>query len=193
MRPDRSSRGQRARRSRRPPLAGPTAPGSTGAINGHATGKAVIFGPFRFLPAQRMLLEGDKPLPLGSRALDILNLLLERPGEVIRKDEIIARVWPNIFVDETVVRTHVSALRKVLGDNKRTKRYISNVPGRGYVFVARVPPEPATARPTKQPAGLPRRPKSARRSTESRRRLRAWWGATMSFLSWPAFFRGAGS
>lgn len=94
-----------------------------------------------------MLLEGDKPLPLGSRALDILNLLLERPGEVIRKDEIIARVWPNIFVDETVVRTHVSALRKVLGDNKRTKRYISNVPGRGYVFVAPVTSEQATRRP----------------------------------------------
>src|SRR6266566_3683644 len=138
MRPDRSSSGQRAKRSRRQPFAGPTPPGRTQAVNGDATGNAVTFGPFRFLPAQRMLLEGDKPLPLGSRALDILKLLLERPGEVIRKDEIIARVWPNIFVDETVVRTHVSALRKVLGDNKRTNRYISNVPGRGYVFVAPV-------------------------------------------------------
>src|SRR5712691_7142989 len=91
MRPDRSSSGQRAKHSREPPLAGPP-PASTQAVNGPATGKAVCFGPFRFLSAQRMLLEGDKPLPLGSRALDILNLLLERPGEVIRKDEIIARV-----------------------------------------------------------------------------------------------------
>src|ERR1700732_1190125 len=136
MRPDRSSSGQRAKRSRQPPFAGPTAPGRTQATNDQATGKAVTFGPFRFLPVQRMLLEGDKPLPLGSRALDILNLLLERPGEVIRKDEIIARVWPNIFVDETVVRTHIGALRKVLGDNQRTNRYVANVPGRGYVFVA---------------------------------------------------------
>jgi predicted ATPase len=139
MRPDRSSRGQRAKRSRGP-LAGPAAPG-TQASNGRATGKAITFGPFRFLPAQRMLLESDKPLSLGSRALDILNLLLERPGEVIRKDEIIARVWPNIFVDETVVRTHIGALRKVLGDNKRTNRYVSNVSGRGYVFVAPVTSE----------------------------------------------------
>jgi predicted ATPase/DNA-binding winged helix-turn-helix (wHTH) protein len=141
MRPHRSSSGQRAKRARQSTLADPIAPGSTQAVNGRATGNALTFGPFRFLPAQRMLLEGDKPLPLGSRALDILNLLLERPGEVIRKDEIIARVWPNIFVDETVVRTHIGALRKVLRDNKRANRYVSNVPGRGYVFVAPVASE----------------------------------------------------
>jgi predicted ATPase/DNA-binding winged helix-turn-helix (wHTH) protein len=151
MRPDRSSSGQRAKRARQPTLAGRTAPGSTQAVNGHVTGKAVTFGPFRFLPAQRMLLEGDKPLPLGSRALDILNLLLERPGEIVRKDEIIARVWPNIFVDETVVRTHIGALRKVLGDAKRANRYVSNVPGRGYVFVAPVASE-EQIRPSAVPA-----------------------------------------
>src|SRR5689334_21208144 len=114
MRPDRSSSGRRAKRARKPTLAGRTPPVIAAPVNGHATGKAVTFGPFRFFPAQRMLLEGDKPLPLGSRAIDILNLLLERPGELIQKDEIIARVWPNIFVDETVVRTHIGALRKVL-------------------------------------------------------------------------------
>jgi predicted ATPase/DNA-binding winged helix-turn-helix (wHTH) protein len=151
MRPVRSSSGQRAKRARQPPLAGRTAAGSSQAVNGHVTGKAVCFGPFRFLPAQRVLLEGDKPLPLGSRALDILNLLLERPGEVIRKDEIIARVWPNIFVDETVVRTHIGALRKVLRDNKRTNRYVSNVPGRGYVFVAPIASE-EQIRPSAAPA-----------------------------------------
>jgi predicted ATPase/DNA-binding winged helix-turn-helix (wHTH) protein len=146
MRPDRSSSAQRAKRSRQPPFAGPTPPGRTQAVNGDATGKVVTFGPFRFLPAQRMLLEGDQPLPLGSRALDILNLLLEHPGEVVGKDEIIARVWPNIFVDEAVIRTHIGALRKVLGDNKRINRYVANVPGRGYVFVAPVASgEPASA------------------------------------------------
>jgi predicted ATPase len=151
MRPDRSSSGQRAKRARKPTLAGRTPPVTAQVVNGHATGKAVTFGPFRFLPAQRMLLEDDQPLPLGSRALDILNLLLERPGEVIRKDEIIARVWPNIFVDETVVRTHIGALRKALRDNKRANRYVSNVPGRGYVFVAPVASE-EPIRPSAAPA-----------------------------------------
>jgi predicted ATPase/DNA-binding winged helix-turn-helix (wHTH) protein len=144
MRPDRPSSGQRAKRARHPTLADRAPPAPTQAVNGHTSGKAVTFGPFRFLPAQRVLLEGDKPLSLGSRALDILNLLLERPGEVIRKDEIIARVWPHIFVDEAVVRTHIGALRKALRDDKRANRYVSNVPGRGYVFVAPVASEEPT-------------------------------------------------
>jgi len=143
----RPSSGQRAKTSRPPPFAGPTAP-SAQAATGLASGKALTFGPFRFLPAQRMLLEGDKALPLGSRALDILNLLLERHGEVVAKDEIIARVWPNIFVDESVVRTHIGALRKVLADNQRTNRYVSNIPGRGYAFVAPV----TTVEPPRAPA-----------------------------------------
>ena len=150
MRPVRSSGGQRAKSSRQPPRAGPKPPGSTQAINGDAAGKALSFGPFRFLPAQRLLLEGDKPLPLGGRAFDILSLLLERPGEVVGKEKIIARVWPNIFVDETVVRTHIGALRKVLRDNQRANRYVANVPGRGYAFVA-----PVTAGETAQPSAAP--------------------------------------
>src|SRR5438309_586854 len=59
MRPDRSSHGQRAKRARQPTLAGRAVPGTTQAVNGHATGKAVTFGPFRFLPAQRMVGRDD--------------------------------------------------------------------------------------------------------------------------------------
>jgi predicted ATPase len=147
MRPVRSSSSQRAKSSRQPPLADATALGGSEVVNGHAAGKALTFGPFRFIPAQRLLLEGDKPLPLGGRAFDILSLLLEHPGEVVGKEKIIARVWPNIFVDESVVRTHIGALRKVLGDNQRTNRYVSNIPGRGYAFVA-----PVTAGETAQAA-----------------------------------------
>src|SRR5262249_14178425 len=56
------------------------------------------FGPFRLLPTQFLLLEGDKPVSLGSRALEILIVLLERPGELISKQELMDRVWPNVFV-----------------------------------------------------------------------------------------------
>src|SRR6202163_2720330 len=98
--------------------------------------QVLAFGPFRLLPAQRMLLEGNAPVRLGSRALDILIALVERPGEVVSKEELVARVWPNTFVEETNLRVHVGALRKVLGDGRSVGRYVANVPGRGYSFVA---------------------------------------------------------
>src|SRR5262245_37420916 len=59
----------------------------------------VSFGPFRLLPTQFLLLEGDKPVPLGSRALEILIALLERRGELVSKQDLMARVWPNVFVE----------------------------------------------------------------------------------------------
>jgi hypothetical protein len=61
---------------------------------------AISFGAFLLLPKQRLLLEGDKPVRLGNRALNILIALVERPGDVIGKDELVARVWPNTFVEE---------------------------------------------------------------------------------------------
>jgi DNA-binding winged helix-turn-helix (wHTH) protein len=96
----------------------------------------VSFGPFRLLPAQFLLLEGDKPLPLGSRALGILTVLLERPGELISKQELMVRVWPNIFVVPANLTVHISALRRVLRDGRDGNRFIINIPGRGYGFVA---------------------------------------------------------
>ncbi|WP_119271181.1 ATP-binding protein [Taklimakanibacter deserti] len=96
------------------------------------------FGPFRLLPARKLLLLSDQPVRLGSRALDILIMLVERSGELVGKDEIIARVWPNTFVEEGSLRVHVAAIRRALGDGQAGKRYIANVPGRGYQFLAQV-------------------------------------------------------
>ena len=59
---------------------------------------AISFGPFRLLAAQRLLLEGDKPVRLGGRAFDILIALVERAGEVVSKEALIARAWPAMFV-----------------------------------------------------------------------------------------------
>jgi DNA-binding winged helix-turn-helix (wHTH) protein len=98
----------------------------------------VSFGPFRLLPAQFLLLEGDKPVSLGSRALEILTVLLERPGELVSKQELMARVWPNIFVEPANLTVHMSALRRTLRDGRDGNRFIINVPGRGYSFVASV-------------------------------------------------------
>src|SRR5438874_8072111 len=114
-------------------------------------GTAIAFGPFRLLAAQRLLLEGDQPVRLGSRAFDILATLLERPGEAIDKDELISRTWPKTFVEDANLKIQVSALRRVLGDGQGGNRYIATLPGRGYNFVAPVrfekspqAPQPAT-------------------------------------------------
>src|SRR5271163_3228602 len=102
---------------------------------------AIWFGPFRLLAGQRLLREGDKPVRLGSRAFDILAALVERAGEVVGKEELIARAWPQTFVEESNLKIQVSALRRALGDGQNGHRYIVTVPGQGYNFVAPVQAE----------------------------------------------------
>jgi predicted ATPase/DNA-binding winged helix-turn-helix (wHTH) protein len=77
-------------------------------------------------------------LPLGSRALDLLIYLAERPGEVIAKQELIDRVWSDVTVEEGSIRVHVAAIRRALGDGQSGNRYIANIKGRGYSFVGTV-------------------------------------------------------
>ncbi len=105
------------------------------------------FGPFHLLPMQKLLLEGDAPVRLGSRALDILTILVERAGEVVTKEELITRVWPATFVDHANLRVHIAALRKLLGDGRGGDRCIVNIAARGYCFVAPVSRPPAPAAP----------------------------------------------
>ncbi|HEY3254565.1 MAG TPA: winged helix-turn-helix domain-containing protein, partial [Polyangiaceae bacterium] len=98
----------------------------------------LTFGAFRLDPAGLTLFEASKPVRLGSRALSILIALVERAGDLVTKEELLNRVWPDTFVDEGNLRVHIAALRKVLGDGHSGARYIGNVPGRGYRFVAPV-------------------------------------------------------
>src|SRR5216684_5102483 len=109
---------------------------------------AISFGPYRLLAAQRLLLERDQPVRLGSRAFDILAALVERAGEVVGKEQLIARAWPQTFVEEANLKIQVSALRRALGDGQGGNRYVITVPGRGYNFVAPVRrEEPSRASP----------------------------------------------
>src|ERR1700675_547791 len=122
--------------------------------NGLSKERAICFGSFQLLPAQRLLLEGNKPLRLGSRALELLIALVERHGELVSKEELMARVWPNTFVEAANLTVHVAALRRTLGDGRGGNRFLINIPGRGYRFVAPIkvskelaplPPEPVAA------------------------------------------------
>lgn len=100
--------------------------------------RAASFGPFCLLPAQQLLLEGETPVRLGSRALEILIALVEHAGELVTKGELMARVWPDTFVEEGSLRTNVANLRRILGDGQPGRRYLATVSGRGYRFVAPV-------------------------------------------------------
>src|SRR5580698_6403445 len=97
---------------------------------------AISFGPFRFVAVQRLLFEGDTPVRLGGRAFGILAALVERAGEVVSKEELIARAWPAMNVEDANLKIQVSALRRALGDGQGDHRYIATIVGRGYSFVA---------------------------------------------------------
>ena len=68
-------------------------------------GRAISFGPYRLLTAQRLLLEGDERVRLGGRAFDILTALVERAGKVVSKEELIARAWPTTTVEVAPLAT----------------------------------------------------------------------------------------
>jgi predicted ATPase/DNA-binding winged helix-turn-helix (wHTH) protein len=96
----------------------------------------IRFDSFRLFPARRLLLDGDSPVRIGSRALDLLIALINRPGELVSKAELVAKIWPNTFVEESNLKVQIGALRRSLGDGRSGKRYISTITGRGYSFVA---------------------------------------------------------
>ena len=85
---------------------------------------ALAFGPFVLNPTQRLLLRGDRPVRLGSRAREILICLVERAGTVVSKNELIKRVWPETIVEEGTLRVHIASLRKILGEGRTQARYV---------------------------------------------------------------------
>jgi predicted ATPase/DNA-binding winged helix-turn-helix (wHTH) protein len=97
-----------------------------------------LFGPFRLIVSKRLLLNGTTSVALGGRALDILIALVERAGEVVSHGDLVKRGWSDVFVESTSLRVQVAGLRKAIGDGRDGARYITNVPAKGYCFVASV-------------------------------------------------------
>lgn len=114
----------------------------------------IKFGPFRLISDQGILLKNDQHVRLGSRAFDILNLLVHNAGRVVSKQEIIEKVWPDTVVVEANLSVHMAALRRTLGSDGTNDQYILTVSGRGYRFAGKV--QPVTADETyaiAKPAG----------------------------------------
>jgi predicted ATPase/DNA-binding winged helix-turn-helix (wHTH) protein len=104
----------------------------------HATARGAAcleFGRFRLFTRQRELRLGDVTIPLGSRAFDVLLILVTAAGELVTKEELLARVWPGAVVEESNIQVQVSTLRKALGEERNL---ILTVPLRGYRFTGEV-------------------------------------------------------
>lgn len=115
-------------------------------------------GAYEVLAHKRLVLADGRPVHLGSRALDILLVLLEHAGGVVSKEQLIARVWPDSVVEEINLRVHIAALRKALGEGRDGQRYIATVPLRGYCLVAPISwQEPAKDAIRSAEHNLPRR------------------------------------
>src|ERR1700704_2321131 len=123
----------------------------------------VSFGRFHLDIGQRKLLINGVPAELKSKAFDILAVLASAQGEVVTKDELMAKVWPGLVVEESNIQVHVSALRKALGEARDRPVHLFTVPGRGYRLVGsqRSPAEMSSEPGVADSRTLPDRPSIA--------------------------------
>lgn len=123
----------------------------------------VRFTHFELRPIERLLLAQGQPVALGSRAFDVLRVLVDKAGELVRKDELMDQVWPGLVVEENNLQVQISALRRALG-----VKAIATIPGQGYRFALPVAPAPLAGdgptaglapapAPRPAPAGVPQR------------------------------------
>jgi TolB-like protein len=92
-----------------------------------------------------------RPIEIGSRALDVLRVMLERPGDLLSRHEIMAAAWPGTVVGGNNLNVQISILRRVIDEGRMQRSCIQTVPGRGYRFVAPVTRVEASAR-SRRPA-----------------------------------------
>ena len=96
------------------------------------------FGEYRLDPVERLLLRGDRPIPLTPKVFDTLLVLVQHSGHLVSKELLMKEVWSDSFVEEANLARNVWTLRKALGDDERDHRYIETVPKLGYRFVTPV-------------------------------------------------------
>src|ERR1700752_4988210 len=94
------------------------------------------FAEFELDGVKRLLLRNGEPLSLNPKALELLMVMVESRGDVLTKDDLLDKVWPDQIIEEGNLKVHISSLRKVLGQSGNDNRFIVTVPGRGYTFVA---------------------------------------------------------
>lgn len=105
---------------------------------GQQDNRSYEFGRFRLNVAERVLLRDGEVVSLTPKVFDILLTLVENRGQVVSKDDLMKRVWPDTFVEEGNLTQNISLLRKALGESQNGVQFIETVPRRGYRFVAQI-------------------------------------------------------
>jgi len=93
------------------------------------------FGPFHLDSSAEILFRGADPLPVGRRAVAVLQALLERLGAPVSKDELMRAAWPGVAVEDDNLTVQIAALRRVFEEEPDAHRWIETLPRRGYRFV----------------------------------------------------------
>ena len=104
----------------------------------HHNSHTYEFGPYRLDVGQRVLTRTGEAVSLTPKATDILTLLVANAGQLVGKEELLKQVWPDTFVEESNLSQNIFLLRRVLGDERPSPRYIETVVRRGYRFIANV-------------------------------------------------------
>ena len=118
----------------------------------------LAFGPFVLDGTSGTLKRNDVPVAVGFRALNLLSALLQRPGEILGKAELMDAAWPGLVVEEGNLTVQIAQLRKVLGEAPDGSPWITTVPRVGYRFSASVEP---LAEASRAPLALPDEPSIA--------------------------------
>jgi len=93
------------------------------------------FGPFRLDPVNQCLWRGEARITLTPKVFAVLRHLVDHPGRLVTQEELLEAVWPETYVQPEILRKYILELRKVLGDDPKTPRFIETLPKRGYRFV----------------------------------------------------------
>jgi len=157
-------------------------------MEGPSPGDILLLEEFRLDRHSGVLSRKDEcgicaPLAIGSRALDILGLLVDRPGNLVSRAEIFSAVWPDTVVEDSNLNVQIAGLRRVLDEGRAEGSCIPTIPGRGYRFVGPVrhvesSGSPASSRPSGKGAGgafaAPRQSDSPPRAIPLPQRKRLW-------------------
>ena len=104
------------------------------------------FGPYRLDARRRLVWKGDTLLEVPPKAAELLAVLAGEAGQVVSKEELLQRVWPDTFVEEANLSVNVSILRRALGDQPDGRAWIQTVARRGYRFLGAVRAQAAAPR-----------------------------------------------
>src|SRR5215475_16206324 len=98
----------------------------------------IVFNHFSLDLVNECLWHGSKAIKLRPKSFAVLRYLLERPGQLVTKEELLNAVWPTTYVSDALVKDSILEIRKALGDDPQAPRFVETVHRRGYRFIAKL-------------------------------------------------------